>query len=547
MRFNDLVATVLAARADGEATRTILWRQCFDLLSQFDGGEADAQLDTVTVTLRGLLPAVAADRKLAAIAELGRRLRSPRLVALLMQDSAPVRLATLRVASLADGAWPAIIADAGPAGRSILRRRTDLGELARFALAAFGSTDMALSDDRIVTPEPEAPAHGPASAGDGSQIRRIVDRIERFTSERQGRTDASRAADASDMPPDITSFTFRTDTGGVIIAGHDAPEGALIGLAIAARSLDRQSGPDGQILGAFRRRGAFRDGRFAVSDGPLEGRWLIDAQPCFDAASGRFTGYRGHARRAAAIEEAPRSAAPSAETENLGNVPLRQLIHELRTPLSGVMGFAEIIESQLFGPVNEEYRGMAGAIVSDVHGLVDILEDIDLASRSPSGMALTREPVDCTALIQDAIATCALDRSGRARVVLAPIDPALPPVDVVRTMADRMVRHLVRAVAASATMDEVLEARCTAIPGNLHLEIDRPAALRGLDDAALFDPGYDYAGAGPDGPALGVGFALRLVRKLARASGGTMEARGDVLALRLPAARAGSNGIHRAP
>jgi hypothetical protein len=56
----------------------------------------------------------------------------------------------------------------------------------------------------------------------------------------------------------------------------------------------------------------------------------------------------------------------------------------------------------------------------------------------------------------------------------------------------------------------------------LCLSIDRPRAIAGLDERALLDPGYSPDGDWPGAPALGLGFALRLVRNLAEAVGGAL-------------------------
>ena len=56
----------------------------------------------------------------------------------------------------------------------------------------------------------------------------------------------------------------------------------------------------------------------------------------------------------------------------------------------------------------------------------------------------------------------------------------------------------------------------------LCLSIDRPQAIAGRDERALLDPGYSPEGDWPGAPALGLGFALRLVRNLAEAVGGSL-------------------------
>ncbi len=68
----------------------------------------------------------------------------------------------------------------------------------------------------------------------------------------------------------------------------------------------------------------------------------------------------------------------------------------------------------------------------------------------------------------------------------------------------------------------------------LCLSIDRPKAIEGLDEAALLDPGYSPDGDWPGAPALGLGFALRLVRNLAEAVGGALQVGEHRFSLYLP-------------
>ncbi len=56
-----------------------------------------------------------------------------------------------------------------------------------------------------------------------------------------------------------------------------------------------------------------------------------------------------------------------------------ELSHELRTPLTHIIGFAELMERQVFGPLNDRYREYAGVIrTSGAHllGLVNAMLDL---------------------------------------------------------------------------------------------------------------------------------------------------------------------------
>lgn len=532
VRFNDLFTTVLSGRAESAWSRAVLWRQCLDLLAQYGGkaGAGPSELDQVAETLGALREQVPTERKLAAIRDLGGRLTSARLARLLLAEEAPVVAAAMRIARLADREWPDVIAESGPLARSVLRQRTDLGPEAQRALRAFGANDLSLIDLN---------ARGrpvPTRARDTGQIRRIVDRIERFTSERQERVQRDPAPAPAEAAAAVTAdanFSFVTDAEGIVRSAQGQPSALVVGLRLATPSLDRSTGPDGQILGAFRRRGAFRDGRLTVGEGLLAGCWLVDGDPLFDHRSGRFTGYRCHARRAGDLDLAP-YAAPDADEQSTS---LRQLIHELRTPLSGVMGFAELIEAQLLGPVDEGYRNMAGEIVSDVNQLVDILDDIDLANRGDRLRApAVVEGSDIGRLLGEAVGRIGADGDGRPRIALDPVE-ALKPVDVAPAIAERMIAHFVRALAGCAG-PEILHARAgvSADGEGIAIVIGRPTAMQGLSDAQLFDSGFEHVAVNPDAPVLGVGFALRLVRRLAQANGGSLAVHADHFALTLPAA-----------
>ena len=76
-----------------------------------------------------------------------------------------------------------------------------------------------------------------------------------------------------------------------------------------------------------------------TAGGLISGNWRLDAVPRFDAA-GRFLGHHARITRMPAEQDT---------TDHRGD-DVRQALHELRTPLGALQGFAEIIQQQLFGP-----------------------------------------------------------------------------------------------------------------------------------------------------------------------------------------------------
>jgi two-component system cell cycle sensor histidine kinase PleC len=77
---------------------------------------------------------------------------------------------------------------------------------------------------------------------------------------------------------------------------------------------------------------------------------------------------------------------------------LATMSHELRTPLNAVIGFAEIMQHGVFGPIgNHRYEAYARDIVSSARHLLDILSDILDMSRIEAGRwEVDPEPVSAS-------------------------------------------------------------------------------------------------------------------------------------------------------
>jgi signal transduction histidine kinase len=565
MRFNDLLRTVLANMGEGTSATVTRWRQCIDLLAQYDVSGADSanaldaeQRDIVLGMVAEMRTQISVDQRIASVAELGSRLRSPGLVRLLSQDHPTLVSTMMARVRLTDPDWAAIIPDLGPLARSVLRRRDDLDSLAKATLRQFGSIDLALpslvTQDMLDALElTQVAADATRETTETSQIGRIVEQIERYKETRTLRPDAPALPVEDDLPelepvqrepayapPPVSEFAFETDAVGTMRFVSGAPRAAAAGLSIGMPALDSRHGADGMALGAFRRRAAFEHARFTISDGPLEGEWRIAADPRFDRASGRFLGYAGSARREFAHEGMVRAnpAAQGSGWAGLSAASTRQLIHELRTPLNAIQGYAEMIEAQLMGPVTDEYRDMARRILSDAHSLTSTFDDLDMASRIEHGDHRTAaESVDLTGILRSVVTS--FDPDGPSRIDIE-AEADLPLIGGDRSQIERMLSHLVRAGYAALGEGERLTLRIAADPvgASVGLVMLRPKALRDIADRDLLDHGYLVDQKLRDAPPLGLAFTLKLVRGIASHLGGAFDIAPEVFGVILPAAAA---------
>jgi len=567
LRFDDSLETVLSADTTSPLGAAAAWRQLVDLIGRGrvpPAPEAIARLEAI----RNAVPAAV---RAASARGLEHAAPPIELVRLFAADTAEIAAPVLRGARLAAAEWLELLPMLGPRTRSVLRHRRDLDPAVIHALAQFGA-DFVLADDageaRQESAPPPAAPYSPSSfvslaeaarglpavaealrqedapadrvandsaapATPGSfQISELVARIAAYQRQREGThpvaVDTDKVAEAFGAP----GFRFETDAAGVVRWVEGVNRAPLIGLSLDLASSPAGSRIDGVAAGAFRRRAAFANARLVVTGtSDAAGDWRIAAVPAFDPATGRFIGYRGSARRPRADEQASPAAKPGLPPDSL-----RQLVHELRTPTNAIAGFAEMIETQLLGPVADPYRARAAAIRDQARDLLAAIDDLDLAARI-EGKALDLR-AGCVALeplLDRVIAD--LEPLATLRGTEVVIADGVAALDVAGDdrAVERLIGRLLAALVAAGGRGERIGVAATREDDAIAIRFDRPAALTdGIGDA-LFAIDDDGA-AGEGAPLLGTGFALRLVRNLATELGGSLVLADDRLTLRLPAA-----------
>jgi hypothetical protein len=537
-----MIATILRqAPADRRASITA-WRQLSDILAQRGNQLGDDDIRRTLHALAMLRPRVPESIRRDCARAIARHGRFAPLVALYANDVPAVSAIMLRDARLAESDWLALLPATSAMARSVLAGRTDLPHGVYRALASLGSASVALPQPTIVVEEAAAEednipaplkavlaaAPAPAPESSPSQISELVRRIDKYQSGRSQPV-ASRAPRAA--------FHFETNPDGVIHWVDGVTRGAVIGLSIADAAFGGEPGTDGVAAGAFRQRAEIINARMLLEGTPAEaGEWRFSALPWFDPATGQFRGYRASARRP------QRNETPYGRpvAEDSGD-SIRQLIHELRSPLNAISGFAQIIAGQMFGPVSHGYRAMADTIVADAASVQSIIDDLETAARSGTSSVadITDEVVDIGAVVtqvEGELAALLADQ----RIDLSISRVGGPFLGVasdanVRRMVGRLLTALVDVAEPGAILvgQLVTESRHDDM---LQLRIVRPATIRFATAADLLDPGFSPEGEAPGAAVLSLGFSLRLVDSLARSVGGRLDIGHNALTLHLPSA-----------
>ncbi len=196
---------------------------------------------------------------------------------------------------------------------------------------------------------------------------------------------------------------------------------------------------------------------------------------------------------------------------------LAKLSHEIRTPVSGILGLADLL---LRESLDERSRDYARAIASSGRSLMAILSDIlDNARLEAGRMEIHPAPFDLVAAVEDTAALHAGQASAKGLAVVTHIDRELPA----RVVTDEVrLRQILGNLLSNATK--------FTTEGAITVELDRFDAERlrmsvadtgpGMTDEAverLFQP---FARAHEVAQVDGTGLGLVICRELARLMGG---------------------------
>ncbi|TRD10494.1 HAMP domain-containing histidine kinase [Erythrobacter insulae] len=581
MFFDDRLATVLRQRTTSEAGARTQFRQLLDILGNRKFAPQDDRSASLIAAAWMRMDALAeelpaADRA-AMIRETGWRFRSPDLAAHLADHEPEVASAALNRAQLSAEDWETLIPRLPVRARGFLRLRRDLPVDTDVLLERLGIHDRGLPSPSAPVKDTDAgenepianipveieqaqsgsfeqdelsPIHDPAQTGAAnamppfdandtgrSEISALVERIAQFR-----RTRESTPMDAERSPKlplgldeshaagvrRITAFGFTADPAGRIEWAETEAAAMVIGTRLVPLPILGSRDSESPLERSFYRRLPITQATFEMRGADaVAGEWIVDAQPSF-TDDGSFSGYIGRFRRPA-FDHSAASGPAAREADRI-----RQLLHELRTPVTAVQGYAEVIQQQLFGPAPHDYRALAAAIAADAARILSGFEELDRLAKLETG-AMVMEPgeADLSALAYATSNQLGQVLSARMAGIDFEDEPEGPIFIALHTDdAESLLWRLLATLGGSCASGEMLIAALETGHSEARLTCELPAQLMAEDDifAAEVKPISSTINAG----LFGAGFALRLARAEAQAAGGKLTVNDDTLTLTLP-------------
>ena len=218
--------------------------------------------------------------------------------------------------------------------------------------------------------------------------------------------------------------------------------------------------------------------------------------------------------------------------------------HELRSPLNSVVGFAQVLERELSGPLTPDQRESVAMVRRSAEELLTVLTDVlDLARLEAGRLSIQPSWVPSVEILTEAVRRGQVLVAGRDIVIEPELQPGLPPVHVDEGRVVQSVVALFRSAALRLRGGTIrLRARVASGPPGpteqVRVEIrDILGALPRAEAEAIFDAFREIRE--PRGRRLGgLGMALSLARALVRLHGGDVwaaDAGGEtVLCVALP-------------
>ncbi|MBV6651622.1 MAG: PAS-domain containing protein, partial [Hoeflea sp.] len=235
------------------------------------------------------------------------------------------------------------------------------------------------------------------------------------------------------------------------------------------------------------------------------------------------------------IETERAEAASKAKSEFLANMS-----HELRTPLNAIIGFSEVLQARMFGPLgSDKYAEYADDIHnSGIHLLTVINDILDMAKIEAGQMHLDCEAVDLAPLLDEALRLVAIQAENKGIEVEQKISKHLSLMADRRAMKQILLNLLSNAVKFTEPGGRIMvRARKTSCAVTVTIEdtgIGIPKALLSRIGQPFEQVQNQFSKSNG-----GSGLGLAISRSLAEMHGGAMKVRsvegvGTIVSVRMP-------------
>lgn len=214
-----------------------------------------------------------------------------------------------------------------------------------------------------------------------------------------------------------------------------------------------------------------------------------------------------------------------AELENMKSMLVSMVSHELRTPLGAIIGYGEILQEQIYGPLTERQTNLVERLIANAQRLVSLVNDLlDRARLEAGKLKLQRVSFSPRQLLDDLMSTTTPIAKAKHLEVVTHIAPTVPPA--LQGDPQRLLQILINLVGNAIKFTD---------QGAITVKLDRPDeahwSLQVSDTGMGISPDeqehvfdvFQQADSSATRQHGGAGLGLSIVKQLATLMGGTIE------------------------
>ncbi len=222
------------------------------------------------------------------------------------------------------------------------------------------------------------------------------------------------------------------------------------------------------------------------------------------------------------IKEVQSLAEQATEANKFKSQFIARISHELRTPLGAVLGMAEMLQENIYGPLNSQQQDITQRIINNAHVLKQVFTELLDQSQIESGkLKLRNESFSPRQIVEDIYSNylpIALQKGLTVQLEMNPNLPSVAQGDPVRVQ--QVISNLVmNAIKYTETGGAVIHSqRASSTEWSVQVK-DTGIGISDKNQAYIFDSFHqvDESGGWKFG---GVGLGLAIVHNLVTAMGG---------------------------
>ncbi|MDA8094826.1 MAG: HAMP domain-containing sensor histidine kinase [Betaproteobacteria bacterium] len=199
---------------------------------------------------------------------------------------------------------------------------------------------------------------------------------------------------------------------------------------------------------------------------------------------------------------------------------LANMSHEFRTPLNAILGFTEVLQDNIAGPLNDEQREYLGDIHNAGRLLLRLINDaLDIAKVEAGHLELFYETFPVARAVRDAVTTLTSAADEKGLWIRLDFDPNLGVITADQIRFKQILYNLL-SNAVKFTDHGGIALRAQVEDGAVHLSVkDTGIGIRPDDIPKIFQQ-FSRLESGQGRPHEGSGLGLALTKNLVEAHGG---------------------------